>query len=74
MKKGRDQEALLVLSKINHHSKKEMFVETCLELEELREVTRADSGNNYSLLLKELFRYKYRWLSMKMYAACVNVV
>ena len=59
MKKGRDQEALLVLSKINHLPKKEMFVETCLQLEELREVTRADSKNQCRLLLKELFQKRY---------------
>ena len=59
MKKGRDQEALLVLSKINHHSKKEMFVETCLQLEELKEVTRADSKNQCGLLLKEFFQKRY---------------
>ena len=58
MKKQRDNEALIVLSKINHHFQKETFADTILELEELKS---SINGNlNISTQFKELFKYKYR--------------
>ena len=60
MKRGRDKEALAVLTRINRCGHEETFVETCLELKELQMKTTADSGLTYSQILKELFLWKYR--------------
>ena len=58
VKEQRVKEALLVLSKINHHSQKETFANTMLELEELRSSINGDL--NMSAQFKELFKYKNR--------------
>ena len=50
--KNRDQEALRVLSLISYDSVKEYFVDTYLELEDLREARRAVNGNVLSHVLK----------------------
>ena len=50
--KNRDQEALRVLSLISYDSVKEYFVDTYLELEDLREARRAVNGNVLSQILK----------------------
>ena len=60
MMKGRDQEALQVLSRINRHRKSETMVDTFIELEELRTAIKPSSMNSMRLILKELYRYKYR--------------
>ena len=62
MMKGRSQEALQVLSRINRHRKSETTVDTFLELEELRTAVKAmaSSENKMWFTLKELYRYKYR--------------
>ncbi len=59
MKKKRDQEALMVLSKINRHSKNETFVDTYLELENLRESIKMASGSKFLLTVKEFCQWKY---------------
>ena len=58
MKKQHDNEALLVLSKIYHHSQKETFVKAIFELEELRSSINGDL--NMSTQFKELLKYKNR--------------
>ena len=60
MKRGRDHEALRVLSRINHRSKSETVVDTLVELEDLRASTKTSSDGQMRFLLKELFQYKYR--------------
>ena len=60
VKKHREQEALMALSKINRHSSKETFVDTYLELEALREsLTQGKSAH----LMKDLCQCKniYRY-------------
>ena len=59
VKKHRDQEALLILSKINYCRRQESFVETCLELEHLRESVRVAAGNKRIAQIRELCRWKY---------------
>ena len=56
--KHRDQEALLILSKINYNSKKEYFVDTILELEDLRAATSKGTEKTLVILLK-FFKWKY---------------
>lgn len=53
MKKGRDNEALSVLLRINHQSSQETF-------EELKQANDADLKNRCGPVLKELFEKKYR--------------
>ena len=61
MKRGRSKEAMLVLSRINRKSiREEGVIDTCLELEELKAKISSDHEQTYYLLLKELFKYKYR--------------
>ena len=55
VKKNRDQEALSVLSKINSHPGNVTFVDTYIELEELKDSVRKFSGTK----LRELFQWKY---------------
>ena len=55
MKKKRDQEALLILTKLNRHSGRITFVDTCLELEELKNSTKTSLSNR----LQELLQWKY---------------
>lgn len=58
VKRGRDKEALAVLTGINKHDSNETFVDTCLQLKELQATTTADQS--YSMLFKELFHWKCR--------------
>lgn len=56
--KGRNHEALLVLSRINLDSRKETLVDTFLELEELKNsITASLSWRQQYVLFKE---WKYR--------------
>ena len=59
VKRGREKEALAVLSWINGHNK-EKFVDTVLELKELRESTAVKSTQSFSVAIKQIFRWKYR--------------
>ena len=59
VKRGREKEALAVLSQINGHNSKEEFVDTVLELKELRESTTVDSVRTFSIALKQVFQRKY---------------
>ena len=58
--KGRDQEALMVLSRINQQTYTETFVDTCIELEELRRVTSCNSKGQFCHVMNELYQRKYR--------------
>ena len=61
VKRGRSKEAMLVLSRINRKSiREEGVIDTCLDLEELNAKISSDNEQTYYLLLKELFKYKYR--------------
>ena len=53
--KNRDQEALHVLSNINYDSVKVNFVDTYLDLEDLREARRTTSSN----VLSQFLKWKY---------------
>ena len=53
--KNRDQEALHVLSNINYDSVKANFVDTYLDLEDLREARRTTSSN----VLSQFLKWKY---------------
>lgn len=58
--KQRDQEALLVLSKINWQSQENTFIDTYIELEELKESASIDSKKSkYRVLLREMSKWKY---------------
>ena len=58
LKVKRDMEALEILGRINRHSCRDTFVDTCLELKELQAGLMTDSD-----LRKELLQYKYRLIS-----------
>ena len=60
MKRGREKEALVVLSRINGHNNKEEFVDSVLELKELRESTTVNSTQDFSVVIKQIFQWKYR--------------
>ena len=62
MLRGRDHEALSALMKVNYLSDKETFVDTHLELQELRKVIDTERQNHHGLTdsLRELLRLKYR--------------
>ncbi len=49
----------MVLSKINRHSENETFVDTYLELENLRESIKMASGSKFLLKVKEFCQWKY---------------
>ena len=49
---NRDQEALLVLSKINYSSVKESFIDTYMDLEDLKEAKKTKNRNVLSQFLK----------------------
>ena len=57
---NRDQEALLVLSKINYSSVKESFIDTYMDLEDLKEAKKTENRNVLSQFLK--WRYIRRYL------------
>ena len=60
VKKKRDQEALMVLSKINHHRKGETFVDTYFQLESLREsVETTLKKKSFLVTIRELCQAKY---------------
>jgi hypothetical protein len=63
--KGRDKQALAVLAKINKHTRKEMFVDTLLQLKELQ-ATVSDK-ENFSTLFRELFHLKNRYVIMQLH-------
>ena len=56
--KHRNHEALSVLTKINYHSNTEYFVDTCMELEDLRNTTSIDTSKTLKALRK-FFKLKY---------------
>lgn len=66
--KQRDKEALLILSKINHHSQLDKSLETHFELEELKACSRETI--QCSALLKDILKWKYlsRYTSHDSYA------
>lgn len=77
VKKGRDQEALLVLTRVTRSTKTETFVDTFFELEALKEKTIISSKQTLSLILKDLFLYKYRYKlqysSFKLHAPLLTI-
>ena len=62
MKKGREKEALLVLTKINKHSKKETLVDTYLELEDIKESIQNTDLVDKWVLWRDLYHLKFRWV------------
>ena len=65
MKKGREKEALLVLTKINKHSKKETLVDTYLELEDIKESIQNTDLVDKWVLWRDLYHLKFRWVNWK---------
>ena len=64
--KGRHQEALRVLQKINHGPHKQAVADTTQEFEELKEATIATGSKHQRSynwqIMKEMFRQKYRYI------------
>ena len=72
MKRGREKEALVVLSRINGHNNKEEFVDSVLELKELRESTTVNSTQSFSVVIKQIFQWKYRYSQVKQHQLTPN--
>ena len=65
MKRGRHDEAMVVLSSFNKRStnlsEEERDINTMQELKELKESTTVSSDQTYGDLFKEILQYKYRY-------------
>ena len=65
MKRGRHDEAMVVLSSINtkgtNLSEEERDINTMQQLKELKESTTVSSDQTYGDLFKEILQYKYRY-------------